>query len=141
MGMENINKAKCDKCNRTEYSVLKQAAFMEKLKQKGWSGNVNKLYCPSCNKDSKVYNGKFSGLKWFGGKCYVHIVNPNVGVYIPIEELFPKINAKEESISNELIEQLLSANGINAKKIHYTNSHKKKIEEKEFFVATYCKNM
>lgn len=91
MGMRKLNEAICDKCGRTERSVLKQSEFIKVLHNKGWKGNVNDLLCPLCSVEA-VY--RLTGVKRVNGTYYVTAIAVNAvyelgSICIPYSEIAP----------------------------------------------------
>lgn len=148
MGIENVNRAKCDKCGKETYSTLKQTAFLETLKQKGWSGNINKLYCSNCtngrNQNNKQkgrgeYFGSIDSIHNFDGEYYVKIVNPALAVYIPYTE-FALLNANSLP-SVEYIKTVCKNNEQDPSRVKYHRTNKEKIAGKEMLIAHLCAMM
>lgn len=145
MGIDNINRAKCDKCGKEKFSTLKQSAFLNKLKEQGWSGNINKIYCDSCsttNKKGKTHNeekeyfGSAVAINKIGESYYVKVVNPAVSVYIPYSE-FSVLNSNSLP-SIDYIKLRCKNNNQDPNRLKYKASKKEKIADTEIYVAHLC---
>lgn len=140
MGITNINIAICNNCGVRYDSDMKQAELLAYLKKQGWEGNLNILYCPSCN--AKFF-GQVNGYKKILvqgiRQTFIRVSNSKINVYIPaIEFISEKTLAEKNGLTpSEKVLKYLEENGI--KDVYYRPAQKKVIADEPLMVAIYDK--
>lgn len=132
MGIENINRAKCDICGYEEFSNLKQSAFLDELKSKGWAGTITKIKCPKCA-NAKVFEGHIDSIKKAGHTYFVKISNNKVDVYLRYQDLKPL--GGNEIPTKESLKKHFEKLGKDPEHIKYTNVKKVKVANTTMLLA------
>lgn len=142
MGIDNINRAKCDNCKKTVYSQKKQVIFLTELRELGWKGTINNLLCPDCSKggvtqERKAYIGKIKEVVRVGEKYYVKVINPNITVMIPYTELL-SLPIEGEPTFGYLCRKLRSR-GEDPNAVKYKDTKRVTVAGRDFLVAKYIR--
>lgn len=134
MGIYRINVAKCDCCKKYEIGNLKQNELLANVKEKGWKGTAQKLFCESCK---TVYYGKpgkvYHVLSNDGILTLVEVINKKFTAYLYVEEIVGKDRAGEDADRN--LRAYLKANDISY--LSYRGTKQRNIGNNVWPIAHY----
>ena len=134
MGIYRVNVAKCDCCKKYEVSNLKQNELLASIKDKGWKGTAQKLFCETCK---TVYYGEpgkvLHVLTNDGILALLEVSNKKFTAYLYLDEIIGKDKANEDA--DKHLRAYLRVKGI--KYLSYRGTRQRNIGNNVFPVAHY----